>query len=220
MSLRPCCLFFTPREMRRDDAMECYLVYMSMRLLEIHRVLKRSGAIYLHCDPTASHYLKIAMDAVFGWDNYRNEITWRRSSVKGHAGESSKTYGVVTDKILFYAKSDAHKIKVPRTQMKKDGSAPGISSIRIRRGFYRAVTTLWGDDSLLGGASHFEWNGVKPRFGWRVSRDTLEKLHREDKIHYNQDGAHVIASSTTSSSRDSWSATYGTIFPSLRRKRA
>ena len=60
-----------------SDSMKAYLVFMGIRLLELHRILKETGSIYLHCDPTASHYLKIMMDAVFGTDNFKNDIVWR-----------------------------------------------------------------------------------------------------------------------------------------------
>ncbi|OQX21618.1 MAG: site-specific DNA-methyltransferase [Desulfobacteraceae bacterium IS3] len=67
------------------NQMTAYLVMMTARLIELHRVLKDTGSLYLHCDPTASHYLKIVLDMVFGKENFRNEIVWRRSHPKGHA---------------------------------------------------------------------------------------------------------------------------------------
>src|SRR5579871_2568495 len=63
-----------------DSNMLAYLAMMAPRLSELHRVLRPTGSIYLHCDPTASHYLKLLMDAIFGPENFRNEITWKRSS--------------------------------------------------------------------------------------------------------------------------------------------
>jgi len=65
------------------NQMMAYLVMMTARLLELHRVLKRTGSLYLHCDPTASHYLKIILDTIFGFENFRNEIVWRRTTPKG-----------------------------------------------------------------------------------------------------------------------------------------
>jgi DNA modification methylase len=78
-----------------------YLVHMAPRLVELHRVLKPTGSLYLHCDPTMSHYLKLLLDAVFGAGNFRNEIIWKRSS----AHNSAKRYGPVHDVILFYTRS-------------------------------------------------------------------------------------------------------------------
>ncbi len=90
--------------------MLAYLTMMTPRLVELRRVLKPTGSIYLHCDPTASHYLKIVMDAVFGPRQFRNEIIWKRvHPIKGNAGQGSKFFGPNTDTILFYAKSDASK---------------------------------------------------------------------------------------------------------------
>jgi DNA modification methylase len=83
--------------------MMAYITYMTQRIIELHRILKSTGSLYLHCDPTASHYLKIVLDEVFGKGNFRNEITWERSHQHNLA---SKKFDVVTDIIFFYTKSD------------------------------------------------------------------------------------------------------------------
>jgi len=83
--------------------MLAYLVMMAPRLVELRRALKPTGSIYLHCDPAASHYLKMLMDAVFGPENFQNEIIWKRS----HAHNSANRYGANHDVILFFAKSDS-----------------------------------------------------------------------------------------------------------------
>jgi DNA modification methylase len=81
-----------------------YLVHMTLRIVEIHRVLKTTGSFYLHCDPTASHYLKLVLDAVFcgqGGD-YINEITWKRAdTVQGNTGQGMRSFDKNTDTILF-----------------------------------------------------------------------------------------------------------------------
>ena len=85
-----------------SDGMGAFMCFMAVRVLEMRRVLKSTGAIYLHCDPTASHYLKACMDAVFGWQGFRNEIVWRRSA----AHNAADRFGPNHDIILFYAKPD------------------------------------------------------------------------------------------------------------------
>ena len=85
-----------------------YLIYMSIRILEMHRILKGTGSLYLHCDPTMSHYLKMVLDAVFEFTNYRNEVIWKRSS--GHP-LSIKKFDAITDTILVYQKSDEFMFK-------------------------------------------------------------------------------------------------------------
>ena len=99
------------------DDMGAFLCFMGVRLLEMRRVLKNTGSIYLHCDPTASHYLKELMDAVFDVKNFRNEIIWCYSI----GGRSNKTFGKKHDTILMYSKSDKYtfnaddpKVRIPR----------------------------------------------------------------------------------------------------------
>lgn len=91
----------------KKGALLAYLVHMTLRIVEIHRVLKPTGSFYLHCDPTASHYLKLVLDAVFcgqGGD-FLNEIIWKRKSGRGETNHKSSKYGNATDTILFYSKS-------------------------------------------------------------------------------------------------------------------
>ena len=82
--------------------MMAYLTMMCIRLVELKRVLKDTGSIYLHCDPTASHYLKIMMDAIFGFQNFRNEIIWKRSIAHNDA---KNNYRLIRDHMLFYCKA-------------------------------------------------------------------------------------------------------------------
>jgi DNA modification methylase len=83
--------------------MMAYVVMMSVRLIEMRRVLKPTGTLYLHCDPTAGHYLRIVLDCIFGSANFRSEIVWRRSASHN---KLSKQYGPIHDTILFYSKSE------------------------------------------------------------------------------------------------------------------
>ena len=82
-------------------SMMSYLIMMAVRLIEMERILKPTGSIYLHCDPTASHYLKLLMDAVFGRENYRNEIIWKRTT----AHSDATRWGNVHDTLLYYCKA-------------------------------------------------------------------------------------------------------------------
>ena len=82
-------------------SMKAYLIMMGIRMLEMRRVLKPTGSIYLHCDPTASHYLKTMMDSVFGHQNFRNEITWNYST----SGRATKYFAKKHDIILLYTAS-------------------------------------------------------------------------------------------------------------------
>nr|CBL42929.1 DNA methylase N-4/N-6 [Candidatus Magnetobacterium bavaricum] len=100
------------RFIKRNDMM-AYLVMMCVRLIELKRVLKDTGSIYLHCDPTASHYLKVIMDAIFGIKNFRNEIVWHYT---GWNKRLSKWFEKRSDSILFYCKSDNQQFNSYSTQ--------------------------------------------------------------------------------------------------------
>lgn len=93
------------REFLGDNDMMAYLAMMAVRLIELHRVLKPTGSLYLHCDPTASHYLKLLLDGVFGARSYRSELSWKRSSAHNDAKQGREQFGNVRDTILFYTKS-------------------------------------------------------------------------------------------------------------------
>jgi DNA modification methylase len=157
-----------------------YLVSMSLRITEIHRVLKPTGSFYLHCDPNASHYLKLILDAVFcsqGGD-FRNEIIWKRTS--GHS-DSSK-YGNVHDVILYYSKS----LKFTWNQVYQKYEQNYIDK------YYRYQDNdgrKWmsgdlGAAGLAGGGYQYEWNGVVKL--WRCPKETMEKLDYEGRIHYTR----------------------------------
>jgi DNA modification methylase len=134
-----------------------YLTMMAVRLVELHRVLKENGSLYLHCDPSASHYLKVVLDAVFGPKYFRNEVVWKRSS----AHSSSKRYSPVHDTILFYAKSDAYtwnNIYTPLPQETADAWYNNVEAETGRR-FNRADLTAAGTRT---GPSGLPWRGIDP----------------------------------------------------------
>ena len=91
------------RESYGDD-MGAFLCFMGVRIIEMHRILRETGSMYLHCDPTASHYLKELMDSIFGRDNFRNEIVWKRSMGPKGSNHMPKKFGAMHDVILFYCK--------------------------------------------------------------------------------------------------------------------
>lgn len=165
----------------RND-MTAYLVMMATRLLEMHRVLKPNGSLYLHCDPSASHYLKIVLDAVFGKENYRTEISWKRQSAHNDAKQGRKQYGNVRDVIFFYTKSSEWKWNWIYTSYDES----------YVKDFYRFVEPETGrkyrlsDITAPGGASpekrnpRYEFLGIT-RY-WRYAKETMAKLHAEGRI--------------------------------------
>ncbi len=167
----------------RNYLAECplmaYLCMMAPRLLEMKRVLKPTGSIYLHCDPTASHYLKLLMDGVFGTGSYRNEITWKRS----FAHNDSKRYGANVDIILFYTKTLSYTWNPIYTLHNAEYIA------RFRQTDIDG--RLWTDDSLSakglsGGGYTYEYKGTTSL--WRVPLETMQRLDTANKLHFTNKG--------------------------------
>ena len=103
------------RSFLKENDMMAYLTMLAVRLLELHRVLKETGSLYLHCDPTASHYLKLLLDSIFGPTQFTSEITWQRTNVHSDA----KRWSPVADTLLFYAKGVSfvwNSIRLPHSE--------------------------------------------------------------------------------------------------------
>jgi DNA modification methylase len=157
------------RKFLDENDLMAYLVMMTSRLLEMHRVLRQNGSLYLHCDPSASHYLKIILDAVFGQSSYRNEIIWKRTT----SHSSAKRWGDIHDSILFYSKSEAYTwncVPQPYEQAYLD---------RFKRKDQSG--NLWSDDNLTApgvrhGDSGMPWRGIDPTTmgcHWKVNLATV-----------------------------------------------
>jgi len=156
-----------------------YLVMMAIRLLELKRVLKPTGSFYLHCDPTASHYLKIILDTIFGQQNFRNEITWKRTSSHNDA---TRKFGDLADIIFFYSKSGDY---VFHPQY-------GEYDEKYLRDFYRHVDENGRTYRLSDLRSPnprpnltYDYKGYKPHpNGWAVSREKMEVLDAEGRLYF------------------------------------
>ncbi len=162
----------------RND-MTAYLVMMASRLLEIHRVLKPTGSVYLHCDPTASHYLKLVLDSVFAKENYRNEIVWKRTTTHS----DSKTWSRVADSIFFYTKSERFTWNTPRDEHSEEYRAAKYRfNDEDGRGVYRLDNMT---SPNLRPNMMYVWKGFpSPEKGWRYSLETMTKLDAEGRIWY------------------------------------
>lgn len=136
--------------------MMAYLVMMASRLVELKRVLKSTGSLYLHCDPTASHYLKILLDGVFGAVNFKSEIIWKRTS----SHNSAKRWGPIHDVILFYTKSDEFTWNNVYTEYDENYIKGYYNKVDSDGRKYR-LSDLTGS-GISGGESGQEWNGFNP----------------------------------------------------------
>ena len=149
-----------------------YLVMMALRIVELHRVLKPTGSFYLHCDPTASHYLKTICDATFGASNFRNEIVWKRAMSK----TALNKFGVSCDRILFYGKTE-QVIFNPIYLQYDDKYVKKTYCHQDEQGEY-ALDNLTGAGATQG-ESGFEWRGYNPSARnrhWAIPRYAVEQL--------------------------------------------
>ncbi|MGE4307278.1 MAG: DNA methyltransferase [Novosphingobium sp.] len=166
-----------------ENDMMAYLAMMAIRLLELHRVLKPTGSLYLHCDPTASHYLKVLLDGVFGPRLFRNEIIWKRTSSHNDASQGLSRFGKTHDVIFFYSRdkkpiwnlqfsdySEAYK-KQHYSNIDKEGRRYKTSDLTAAK---------------PGGDVSYEWMGVKPPQGryWAYSKANMQKFHDEGRLQY------------------------------------
>ena len=158
------------------DSMMSYLIYMAIRLMEMRRLLKPTGSIYLHCDATASHYLKLAMDTVFGSENFRNEIAWKRRYGTFSQVHTASKFGVCHDNILLYAKSEK---AIFQTQYTFD--EPGYQEY-IKRTFRHKDEKgrVYRIADLANPAPRpnlmYDYKGyAHPKNGWAISKEKMEQ---------------------------------------------
>ena len=163
-----------------ENDMMAYLAMMAARLIELHRVLKKTGSLYLHCDPTASHYLKILLDAIFGLDKYRAEIIWKRTNARG----TDKNWPHIHDIIFHYGdasgvfksqKAKADVAKTPHTLI------TGVDGQKYQ------TYELTGPGVTKEGDSGKPWRGFDPsKFGrhWANSTEQREEWNAAGLIHF------------------------------------
>ena len=203
------------RQSLGTNAMMAYLVMMTPRLVELRRVLKPTGSIYLHCDPTAGHYLKVLMDSVFGVEQFRTEIIWKRTSAHSDTRQGRKQHGRIHDTIFYYTKGRDwtwNPIYTPYDQSYIDdfyrhtelgtgrryrmdnltAARPGGDTSyewRIKRpedGDWEADLT----NEYLHPVEGWEYRGVAPyrRRYWAYSKELLTAMAEEGRIAYTQQG--------------------------------
>ena len=189
-----------------SEAMQAYITWMTVRLMEMSRLLKPTGSIYLHCDPTASHYLKAAMDAAFGSNLFKAEITWQRTFAHG----DSQSFGNISDQILFYSGSviNTNDVRIPLnpnyiashyrlsddrgiyqdTSLIASGTREGESGQPWRGRNPTDVGNHWRPPRMGGYASWIDANVIPGYAGIEGVHGRLEALDQAGMIHWPQRG--------------------------------
>lgn len=167
-----------------ENDMMAYLAMMAVRLIELHRVLKPTGSLYLHCDPTASHYLKLLLDGVFGAASFRNELIWKRTTAHSNV---YRAYGEITDTIFFYSKSDRYFWKQVYRAVTRDAHEAAFPN-------FDADGRRWRSENMRNPSvrpnltySYSASDGVTylphPN-GWTVSKEKMKQLDAEGRLHF------------------------------------
>ncbi len=161
------------------NAMLAYLVMMAARLVELHRVLKPTGSLYLHCDPTASHYLKLVLDTVFGFENFRSDITWKRYSAHNDA---KNAYAAITDTILYYAKSDKTRFN-PQYSEYDESYVEKFFVYSDENGRRYRINNL-ASPSPRPNLTYVYKGYPPPPNGWKVNLEKMQDLDRQGRLYF------------------------------------
>ncbi len=165
----------------QGDSASAFLCFLGIRLLEMHRILKPTGCIYIHCDHRMNSYIRVSMDAIFGRNNFRNEIVWRRY---GSHNDAAAKWGNVHETILFYSKSDQYVWTGEVRESLDDTYVAQAYRYQDERGRY--TTAPLHARGLSGGGNEFVWRGINDT--WRFSEKRLEELDRKNMIHWPKNG--------------------------------
>ena len=169
----------------RNDMM-AYLAMMTPRIIELRRALKPGGSVYLHCDPTASHYLKLLMDAVFGKTRFRTAIMWKRTSAHSDARQGRRQHGRIHDVILFYTKSDRWTWNTTYTKYDQDYVDESYRHVEEGTGRRYRLDNLTGPGGAAKGNPAYEVMGVTRH--WRYSRERMDELIAQGRVVQSEDG--------------------------------
>ncbi len=170
----------------KHSPMMAYLAIMAPRLVELHRVLKETGSLYLHCDPTASHYLRMLMDGIFGARNFRSEVIWKRTGTHS----SANRWGPVHDTLFFYSKTDEYvwnRLYVPLEEKHREQHYRHVDESGRR--YAHGELTAPGKRN---GRSGVPWKGFDvSAIGrhWMTTVERLDELFSEGRIYLPEDGS-------------------------------
>ncbi len=160
--------------------MQSYLCMMAVRLLEMRRVLRETGSIYLHCDPTASHYLKMLMDSIFGPSNFLSEIVWKRTSAHSDARQGRRQHGRIHDSLLFYSKGDDWTWNRLYTDYDREYVDQFYRHVDPDSGRRYRLDNLTGPGGEAKGNPQYEIMGVT-RY-WRYSKKRMAELIKQGRV--------------------------------------
>ncbi len=170
-----------------ESDMMAYLAMMAPRLAELRRVLKATGSLYLHCDPAASHYLKMLLDAVFGPQGFRNEITWKRTSAHANVG---RRFAVVKDSLLFYSRSQEWTWNQPYIAYSPEYVESHYGQTEAGTGRRFTTRDLTASVQRASKGQLYEWRGFRPPETrvWAYTKDKMEEFDHDGRLVHSPRG--------------------------------
>jgi DNA modification methylase len=166
-----------------------YIAWLKERVLEMHRILKPTGSIFLHCDWHADAYIRVnILDDIFGRQNFVNEITWQRTTTHNDAKQGAKHFGRITDKIFYYVKNvKSYTFNPQFERYTSDYIAQSYNKIDKDGRRFKASDL---SAAKPGGDTSYEWKGVKPPTGryWAYAKAKMEEFEKNGQIYYSQNG--------------------------------
>ena len=176
-------------EDRFSGGIDHYIGWLKERVIEMHRILKPTGSIFLHCDWHADAYIRVhILDKVFGGNNFINEITWKRATTHNDTKQGAKHFGRITDTIFLYAKNSNHYTFNPQHERyTSDYIAQSYNKIDEKGRRFKASDL---SAAKGGGDTSYEWKGTKPPKGryWAYSKANMEEFDKTDKLYYSSTG--------------------------------
>lgn len=170
--------------LEEDSDLLAYVAMMAPRVVALHRVLKTGGSLYLHCDPTASHYLKLLLDATFGSTNFGAEIIWKRTH---NHGDPKKTFGAITDTLLFYSKGEAKFFNPAYRPFTDDYTGQRFTGLDADGRRWQSVTLASPNPRPNLHYPYKASNGVtyQPHAnGWKCELEKLAAMDRDNRLHF------------------------------------
>jgi DNA modification methylase len=170
----------------RHESTKAYIDYMRPRCVELHRVLKKTGSFYYHCDWHASHYVKVMLDQIFGENFFQNEIVWKRSDAHSDSKQGAQHYGRVHDSVFFYTKSDDYVFNTIYNPLPESTVENWYRYVEEGTGRRYNKADVTGPGGAAKGNPFYEWKGVE-RY-WRYSKDKMQQLDMEGRLVYSKSG--------------------------------
>jgi len=174
---------------RWSGGIDHYIAWLKERVEQMHRILKPTGSIFLHCDWHANAYIRVEiLDKIFGMNNFLNEITWKRTTTHNDSKQGAKQFGRVQDKIFFYAKNVKQFKFYPQFEHYKSDYIASTYSKTDSDGRRFKASDL--SAAKPGGDTSYEWKGFKPPIGryWAYSKENMEEFDKQGRLYYSDKG--------------------------------